>query len=56
MNIIVIDVPDVDECASSPCVNDGSCTDEVAGFTCQCVPGYDGLTCTNGESKYKRFS
>ena len=43
-------VADADECVSSPCANGGTCTDEVNGFTCTCVPGYDGLICGNGKS------
>ena len=51
--LCLVIVADVDECASSPCVNGGSCTDALAGFSCACAPGYDGLTCTNGEIRNK---
>lgn len=30
------------ECVSSPCVNNGTCTDGVGNFTCQCSSGYTG--------------
>ena len=40
---------DIDECASSPCQNGGSCTDVVNGHTCICVDGYDGPNCENGK-------
>lgn len=36
---------DIDECASAPCRNGGTCTDYVNGFTCACVGGWSGLTC-----------
>ncbi|XP_063420754.1 endoprotease bli-4-like [Mytilus trossulus] len=36
---------DIDECASGPCVNRGSCTDEENGYTCTCAPGYNGVHC-----------
>ncbi|XP_054998949.1 protein crumbs homolog 2 [Sorex araneus] len=36
---------DVDECASRPCHNGGSCQDLPNGFQCRCVDGYTGLTC-----------
>ncbi|KAI8509441.1 hypothetical protein Bbelb_132890 [Branchiostoma belcheri] len=42
---------DIDECASSPCLNGGTCSDGDNSFTCQCVTGYDGDNCehdTNG--------
>ncbi|XP_062861135.1 fibulin-7 [Trichomycterus rosablanca] len=33
------------ECASLPCANGGTCTDEVNGFTCACTRGWAGPTC-----------
>ncbi|XP_045538284.1 delta and Notch-like epidermal growth factor-related receptor [Papilio machaon] len=33
------------ECESSPCLNGGTCTDRVAGFTCACGRGYAGNAC-----------
>ena len=39
---------DIDECASAPCQNSGSCTDIVNGYICNCVNGYDGTNCENG--------
>ena len=33
------------ECASSPCVNNGTCVDEVNNYTCLCLPGFAGLSC-----------
>ena len=41
-------LPDIDECATGPCLNDGTCTDEVNGFTCACVDGYEGSNCQTG--------
>ncbi|XP_038045991.1 protein jagged-1-like [Patiria miniata] len=31
---------DVDDCASTPCKNGGTCHDHVAYFTCACPPGF----------------
>ena len=41
---------DIDECATTPCQNGGSCTDEINDYTCNCVEGYDGANCENGNS------
>ena len=39
---------DIDECASGPCQNGGTCTDQVNGYLCQCAPGYSDLQCQTG--------
>ncbi|XP_035699609.1 IgGFc-binding protein-like [Branchiostoma floridae] len=36
---------DIDECSSNPCLNGGTCEDDVNGYTCTCAPGYDGDDC-----------
>ncbi|XP_029000405.1 fibulin-7 [Betta splendens] len=36
---------DVNECASSPCLNGGTCVDEVNQFSCACARGWAGATC-----------
>ena len=41
-------ISDVDECASNPCLNDGTCVDRLDGFTCQCTDGFTGTLCNNG--------
>ena len=40
---------DVDECASGPCQNGGTCVDQVNGYQCQCAPGYTDLQCQTGK-------
>ena len=35
----------IDECASLPCQNGGSCTDGILSFSCACVPGFFGSNC-----------
>ncbi|XP_058796227.1 neurogenic locus protein delta isoform X2 [Phymastichus coffea] len=35
----------IDECASNPCANGGSCADLTAGFRCSCPPGFAGEQC-----------
>ena len=35
-----------DDCASEPCENGGECTSLAGGgFSCQCLEGFEGLTC-----------
>lgn len=36
---------DINECASSPCMNGGTCVDEVNQFSCICAKGWAGVTC-----------
>ena len=39
---------DIDDCASHPCENNGTCTDRVNGFNCSCAPGFNGTQCGTG--------
>ena len=41
--------PDIDECASSPCQNGGTCIDSLNAYTCNCIPGYEGDNCEIGK-------
>ncbi|KAJ8043269.1 Fibropellin-1 [Holothuria leucospilota] len=36
---------DIDECASTPCQNNGSCVDGIDEFHCDCQPGFGGPFC-----------
>ena len=40
---------DVNECASFPCQRDGVCVDDVNSFRCDCLPGFGGERCQNGQ-------
>lgn len=34
----------INECASNPCLNQGTCIDDVAGYKCNCVLPYTGTS------------
>lgn len=42
-------VADVDECASAPCQNGGTCVDLVDSFRCICPSGWEGNACQFGK-------
>lgn len=41
---------DIDDCLPYPCQNNGTCTDLVNDYHCDCVAGFNGINCEN--SKY----
>ena len=41
-------VLDIDECVSNPCLNEGTCGDEIGGYSCTCPQGFSGPTCDQG--------
>ncbi|XP_072026056.1 uncharacterized protein [Amphiura filiformis] len=45
LKLSAVDVAGVDECSSSPCYNDATCTDETDGFSCQCQAPWAGRIC-----------
>ena len=47
---------DIDECASDPCRNNGTCTDRVAGYRCNCTANYTGVDCHVSVSGYEGCS
>ncbi|GIZ04115.1 fibropellin-1 [Caerostris extrusa] len=42
---------DIDECASRPCYNGGTCVDLPQDYRCLCPPGYTGLQCQLEQSE-----
>ncbi len=52
--IIVPHITEIDECLSNPCQNDGSCNDEINGYSCTCQEGFEGPACEI--SKYCNYS
>ena len=45
---VVISPVEINECESSPCLNSGTCNDQVNGFSCSCPPGFAGDRCETG--------
>ena len=43
--IILISPLAVEPCASNPCVNGGTCVDDVETFVCVCSFGFGGFNC-----------
>jgi len=37
---------DKDDCVRYPCQHDGTCDDHENGFTCRCLPGFAGESCS----------
>ncbi|XP_022105685.1 fibropellin-1-like isoform X2 [Acanthaster planci] len=37
---------DINECASDPCSNGGTCVDRSNAYQCECLPGFAGATCS----------
>ena len=50
MSVRFIILLDIDECASDPCRNGGTCYDGINGYACNCANGWTGATCESGES------
>ena len=42
---------DIDDCASDPCANGGTCEDYVDGFHCICDSPWTGDTCGEGNKQ-----
>lgn len=49
-NVIFFKYTDIDDCLPNPCKNNGTCTDLVNDYQCDCVAGFNGNNCEN--SKY----
>lgn len=40
---------DIDECASAPCQNGGTCVNLEDSFKCECPPAWEGNVCQFGK-------
>ena len=45
---VTVFIADIDDRASVPCQNGGTCTDGVNSYTCTCNSGYTGPECQTG--------
>ena len=36
---------EANECIPNPCLNGGTCIDELNNFECLCLPGFSGTNC-----------
>ena len=46
---------DHDDCSPNPCKNGGTCTDEVNDYRCDCVEGWYGKDCSEGNSLFDKM-
>ena len=37
--------PEIDECDSSPCQHNSTCTDRLGSYSCECMDGFSGTNC-----------
>ena len=47
--LLSILVAEIDECASNPCSNNGTCVDLLNDFYCNCSAGFNGSHCEIGK-------
>ena len=45
--------PDIDECESDPCQNEGSCDNGLNRYDCDCTSSWMGVNCQRGTCQLK---
>lgn len=46
--LFILPYIDINECASNPCLNGGTCIDSQASYNCDCIQGLTGNNCQIG--------
>lgn len=49
-------ISEIDECATNPCLNNGTCVDLFNNYYCNCPAGYNGSHCETGTSELHSIS
>lgn len=49
-------IPDINECVSSPCYNNGSCINTQGSYNCECVEGWQDENCHKGTRWFPFYS
>ena len=52
-HLFILEILDIDDCNPDPCQNNGTCTDLVNDYQCDCVSGFNGTNCDNSKQSYK---
>ena len=50
-NVAFFYLPEINHCASNPCLHNGNCTSITETFLCQCYDGWKGQTCNSRKFK-----
>ena len=50
--LFIVSSLDINECASFPCNNGGTCIDGIDYFSCECMAGYTGVQCETSEDVF----
>lgn len=48
IKLIIFDT-DADECEKEPCLNNGTCFNNLGSYECDCAPGWHGYDCEKGK-------
>ena len=47
-------ISDINECDSQPCLNGGTCEDEINAYYCRCTAEWIGVHCEGQSIKFRR--